>query len=49
MMMMFFIVFLTLPRLGVLRTHGTVRTDRAVLGAEPVVLLAVHGILASPV
>lgn len=45
LMMMLIIMLLALSRLGVLGTHGTIRTDGTVLRAEPVILLAIHGVL----
>ena len=48
-MMVLIAVLLSLSRLGVLGTDGAVGTDRTVLRAEPVVLFAVHGVLAPSV
>ena len=45
LMMMLITMLLALSRLGVLGTHGTIRTDGTVLRAEPVILLAIHGVL----
>ena len=45
LMMMLIIMLLALSRLGILGTHGTIRTDGTVLRAEPVILLAIHGVL----
>ena len=42
LMMMLITMLLALSRLGVLGTHGTIRTDGTVLRAEPVILLAYH-------
>lgn len=45
LMMMLITMLLALSRLGILGTHGTIRTDGTVLRAEPVILLAIHGVL----
>ena len=45
LMMMLITMLLALSRLGILGTDGTVRTDGTVLRAEPVILLAIHGVL----
>lgn len=48
-MMVLITMLLSLSGLGVLGTDGTVGTHRTVLRAEPMVLLAVHRVLASSV
>ena len=47
--MMLITMLLALSRLGILGTHGTIRTHGTVLRAEPVILLAIHGVLLSAV